>query len=69
MYRKRRASSDGFGCSKGQTRQQVSKGEERAQRAYGLSKRWKPRRADENSAKFSYCEVSACHRGVTTREV
>jgi hypothetical protein len=43
-----------MGCSKGQ----ISKGEERAKRAYGIEKWWRPRgwprRADENNAKFFY---------------
>jgi hypothetical protein len=47
-----------MGRSKGQTGNQVSEGEERAKRAYGIGKRWGPRgwprRADENNAKFFY---------------
>jgi hypothetical protein len=47
-----------MGRSKGQTSNQVSEGEERAKRAYGIGNGWRPccrpRHADENDAKFFY---------------
>ena len=74
MHRERRTSADGMGCSKGQTSGQVSKGEERAKRAYGIGKRWRPRgwprRADENNAKFFDRAISSTgYRGDTTDQI
>jgi hypothetical protein len=58
MHRECRTSADGVGRSKGQTRNEVNEGEERAKRAYDIGKGWRPcgrpRRADENDAKFFY---------------
>jgi len=74
VHRERRTSADGMGCSKGQTSGQVSKGEERAKRAYGIGKRWGPRgwprRADENNAKFFYGAISSAgYRGGATGQI
>jgi hypothetical protein len=71
MHRERRTSADGMGCSKGQTSGQVSKGEERAKRAYGIGKRWRPRshsrRTDENIAEFFSCAIPSAryHSDIT----
>jgi hypothetical protein len=63
MHWERRASADGMGRSKRQTSNQVSEGEERAKRAYGVGKRWNPRGpprgTSENNAKFFGCAISS----------
>ena len=70
MYRQPRASADGMGRSKGQTSNQVGEGEERAKRAYGVGKRWGPRRADANNAKFFNRAISSTgYRGDTTDQI
>jgi hypothetical protein len=70
MYRQPRASADGTGRSKGQTSNQVGEGEERAKRAYGVGKRWRPRRADANNAKFFNRAISSTgYRGDTTEQI
>jgi hypothetical protein len=62
------------GRSKGQTSGQVSKGEERAKRAYGIEKWWRPcgrpRRTGENIAKFFGCAISSAgYRGGATDQI
>ena len=70
MHRERRTSADGMGRSKGQTNNQDSEGEERAKRACGIGKRWRPRRADENNAKFFCRPISSTgYRGDTTGQI
>ncbi len=70
MYRQPRASAYGMGRSKGQTSNQVGEGEERAKRAYGVGKRWRPLRADSNNAKFFNRAISStAYRGDTTDQI
>lgn len=70
MHRERRASANGMRRSKGQTSNQVGEGEERAKRAYGVGKRWRPHRADENNAKFFNRAISSTsYRGDTTDQI
>jgi hypothetical protein len=59
MHWERHTGADGMGRSKRKTRNQVGEGKERAKRAYGIGERWRPRRADENNAKFFGCAISS----------